>query len=83
MAFSTSVLGMMSDTFLGAVTKKLKEILGFKLATRTSSSLLRNKTNIFTCGTEDTIKRMKTSPAGEKEIRERITGKRDMGEGKQ
>lgn len=73
MASSTSVLGMMSDAFLGEVTKKLKEILGFKSLTHTSSSLWRNKRNIFCCGTEDTVKRMKIS-AGEKEIRGRITG---------
>lgn len=68
MASSTSVLGMMSDIFLGEVTKKLKEILGFKSLTHTSSSLWRNKRNIFPGGTEDTVKRTKTSPAGEKEM---------------
>ena len=65
MAFSTSVLGMMSDTLLGDVTKNLKEILGFLSLTHTFSSLWRNKRNIFPGGTEDTVKRMKTSTAGD------------------
>lgn len=64
MAFSTSVLGMMSDTLLGDVTKNLKEILGFLSLTHTLSSLWRNKRNIFPGGIEDTVKRMKTSAAG-------------------
>ena len=68
MASSTSVLGMMSDTFLGVVTKKLKEILGFKSLTHTSFSLWRNKRSIFPGGTEDTVQRMKPSPAGAKEM---------------
>lgn len=50
MASSTSVLGMMSDTFPGEVTKKLKEILGFKSLTHTLSSLQRNKGNTFARG---------------------------------
>ena len=61
---STSVLGMMSDTLLGVVTKNLKEILGFLSLTHTLSSLWRNKRNIFPGGIEDTVKRMKTSAAG-------------------
>lgn len=49
---------MTSDTFPGEVTKKLKEILGFKSFTHTLSSLQRNKRNIFPCGKEDSAKRM-------------------------
>lgn len=59
---------MTSDTFPGEVTKKLKEILGFKLLTHTLSSLQRNKRNIFPCGREDSAKRMGAPPAREKEV---------------
>lgn len=55
----------MSDTLLGDVTKNLKEILGFLSLTHTLSSLWRNKRNIFPGGTEDTVKRMQTSAAGD------------------
>lgn len=67
MASSTSLLGMMSNELLGEVTKKLKETLGFKSYTFTSSALWRSKRNIFRCSTEDTMKWMETS-TGKKEI---------------
>lgn len=47
------------------VTKNLKEILGFLSLTHTFSSLRGNKENIFPGGTEDTVKGMKTSTAGD------------------
>lgn len=55
MASSTSLLGMMSDMLAGEVTKKLKEILGFKSLTHTSSALWRNKGHSFPAGTEDAV----------------------------
>lgn len=75
---------MMSDMLAGEVTKKLKEILGFKSLTHTSSALWRNKGHSFPAGTEDAVQRTK-APAGESSVgedpglKERDTGRAGNG----